>query len=397
MGKTAIAQTVAEQTERRELAASFFFSCDRSDCNTIGKLWATVACQIAMSMATLRPSIGSAVMDTPGIVIESAQNQLQKLVIEPFRSIHSQSADLPLPQCLPFVVILDALDECESEEEQVEIIRSIATITITGRLPLRFFITSRPEPRIRQSFDDLRDDCCHIHLDSDGSCEPVNDIQLFLQSEFDKIYDKYPDAMSSIPKPWPQDDVVRLLAARSSGLFIYAATALKFVNEGLSPTDQLEIVLDASRPLHLTAFKELDTLFSHILSTSPNISVLLRTLGCILVLRTPLSPNDIDTLLSLQPGDTRVIFHRLHSLVHVPNSPDSEIRPYHVSLGDFIFDQNRSGDYHVDRCTCHLAVAHFCLQFVKLHSRQFEARKDMYVSLSLFAVKIDKFLGCHLE
>jgi hypothetical protein len=47
------------------------------------------------------------------------------------------------------LVIVDGLDECESVAAQHDILRSIArVITANPNLPLRFLITSRPEPHI---------------------------------------------------------------------------------------------------------------------------------------------------------------------------------------------------------------------------------------------------------
>ena len=47
------------------------------------------------------------------------------------------------------LVIVDGLDECESVSAQHDILRLIARlITANPNLPLRFLITSRPEPHI---------------------------------------------------------------------------------------------------------------------------------------------------------------------------------------------------------------------------------------------------------
>jgi hypothetical protein len=363
-GKSAITQTVAERTESGDLAASFFFSRSKPDRDTAQKLWATIAFQIAVSLPTLRHVIGSAVVDTPSIFFKSPQSQLQKLIIEPFRSLGSQTADIS--QRSPFLVIIDGLDECKHETEQSEVLRSVMGIISSHRLPLRFLIASRPEPHIRRSFDgrDLTDISFRICLDE--SFDPTNDIQAFLCHEFGVIYEKHLDTMASIPRPWPSDDVVRQLAARSSGQFIYAATVIRFIDdEDYRPTDRLELVLNTSRS---TAFKDLDLLYQQILSKSSDVSLLLRILGCILVLRQPMSASDIESLMCLRQGDVRLTLRRLHSLVHVPDLLGSKIVPYHASLGDFIFNSDRSGDFYVSQQACHLDVARCCLRFAKHHS-----------------------------
>jgi hypothetical protein len=69
----------------------------------------------------------------------------------------------------PVLVIVDGLDECESAIAQYHILRSIANVINANlnHLPLRFLITSRPEPHIhsllqRSSFQHI---CYGLSLD----------------------------------------------------------------------------------------------------------------------------------------------------------------------------------------------------------------------------------------
>jgi hypothetical protein len=317
-------------------------------------------------MPVLQSSIGTAVVDTPGIVFKLPQIQLRKLVVEPFCSSGFQTADTS--QRSPVLVIIDGLDKCKCETEQLDILRSIADAISSHHLPLRFLIASHPEPHIRCSFDNLNlpNACFRICLDK--SFHPVNDIQIFLRDSFNAIYEKHLDTMASIPRPWPSPSVILDLSQRSSGQFIYPATVLRFIDdEDCRPSDQLELVL----ALQPTALKDLDLLYSQILSTCTNPALLTRILGCILVAMERLSDGMtavfIETLLCLREGDVRLTLRRLHSLLNVPDSPDSRIFPYHASLGDFIFNPDCSGKYHISQHACHLDMARSCLYFAKHH------------------------------
>ena len=357
-GKSAIAQTVAERTESRELAASFFFSRGIAGRNTIHRLWATIAFQIATAMPDLQSKIGTAVMDNPGIFFKAPDSQLQKLVMEPLRSRATAST---ASQRSPFLVIIDGLDECEGDTNQVLILRSISTITHILHLPLRFIIASRPEPHIRGAFDspDLRYICHHIILDE--SFQPVQDVYTFLRSEFNNIYEKHRHTMTSISRPWPSEDKVRLIADRSGGQFIYASTALKFIDDkDCRPAEQLEIVLDASGS---TAFTELDQLYQQILSTSANIPLLLHILGCILMAKEDLCASTIETFLKLQVGDVHLALRRVHSIVNIPDNSTEPIHVLHKSLADFIFNKSRSGAYYISPEECHFNLAVGCLRW----------------------------------
>ena len=50
------------------------------------------------------------------------------------------------------MIILDRLDECPNTESQLEILHIIARSTTELKLPLRYIITSRPEPHLHEAF-----------------------------------------------------------------------------------------------------------------------------------------------------------------------------------------------------------------------------------------------------
>jgi hypothetical protein len=85
-----------------------------------------------------------------------------------------------------------------------------------------------------------------IELCSGENVSPSSshDIHSFLCREFARIANKYPESLSSA---WPDADVIDGFTKRSAGLFIYADTLIKFVDEG-QPEEQLESIL--SEPLH---------------------------------------------------------------------------------------------------------------------------------------------------
>jgi hypothetical protein len=146
-GKSAIAQTVAEGcSEGKELVATFFFSRGKPGRDTAAKLWATLAFQMSLCIPPLREGVGMAMIDNPSIFHKSLDVQLQKLLIEPLRS-------LDIPPRSPFLVVVDGLDECKGDSDQCHILSSISTIINTHNLPFRFLIASRPEPHIRRAFD----------------------------------------------------------------------------------------------------------------------------------------------------------------------------------------------------------------------------------------------------
>jgi hypothetical protein len=169
--------------------------------------------------------------------------------------------------------------------------------------------------------------------------------------------------MLSVARPWPSENELQLLAERSGGQFIYASTAVKFIDdEDFRPTDRLKLVLDASGS---DVFTELDQLYQQILSTAVNIPLLLRIVGCIIIAQRPLSPLELESFFDLHEGDVHLVLRRMHSLLGISDSPTEPIEILHKSLPDFLFNPDRSGEYHISRKSCHFGLAIGCLRWVK--------------------------------
>ena len=356
-GKSAIAQTIAEQTEEKELAASFFFSRGKPGRDSSTLLWATIAFQLAKSIPEIRDGIGGTVVRHPDIVQKSLEIQWKNLIVDPLSSV--MGTDLPSDS--PFLVIIDGLDECSGDRSQCNILEAITRFVTFFRLPLRFLIASRPEPHIQSSFDNDPLQQLSLRLSLDDSFLPVRDVFVYLRHEFDRIYNTHRHIMGSISRPWPSDNIVQLLAKRSSGQFVYASTVLRFIDDlDRRPTDQLRIVLNASGS---AAFTELDQLYQQILSTCNNKALLLQILGCILVATYPLSACQIEGLLSLHEGDVYLTLRRMHSILRVPANPLQPILVLHASFGDFIFNAERAGDYHIHEGRCNAYMARCCADY----------------------------------
>ena len=164
--------------------------------------------------------------------------------------------------------------------------------------------------------------------------------------------------MKHVPKPWPSDEVVQLLADRSGGYFIYASTVLKYVDEEYSSCiDRLQDILEVSKS-GSSAFAELDKLYMQILSIYPDTDLLLRVLGGVITrVRSPLQSHDLDSVESLQailglrPGQVEQILRGLHSVldIQVYDNHIEVVAPFHASFPQFLVDQSRAGRYYIDQ------------------------------------------------
>ena len=318
---------------------------------TIKNFIPTLACQVGTLRPDLRQHIGNAIEADFGILHRSTSTQLLKLVIEPLRS------NTP-PQSAPFLLVIDGLDECEGEDHQVQILSHMIQLTTKYNFPVRCLIVSRPEPHIKHFLDISVRQKSSLGFSIYGHGAQYGDIYTFLRSKFDEISssERHASTLARIHKPWPSDDIVRLLAKKSDGYFIYASTLLKYIDHEFSPcTKRLQEVLQAAGPAS-SAFAELDKLYTQILSTCPNIPLLSRVLGCLIVVPKyglDQSPQTVERILELWPGEGATILRGLHAVLNVQRKTT---KPFHASLSDFVFDESRSKEFYIDPQTCHVNI-----------------------------------------
>ena len=372
-GKTAIAHSIAEMIQAEgQLAAGFFFSRTAANRNHDKCLIATIAYQITQSIPEARSFIEEAAVRDPLIFMKSLSSQIRHLIVHPLKNMLAG----PHTSSFPMLIVIDGLDECSPVGSQSNILKAIHNAFSQKSFPFRVLILSRAEPSIRDVFDsELADSTYQISLDD--KYEPDQDIALYLRSKFSEVLRKHRRnrGMSSLPLPWPSEEDIQILVKKASGQFIYAATVIRYVDvRHQRPDERLNIVfgLSGSQRDKLgtppNPFAELDELYQQIFRSVEDISFTSHLLGALLILKTPLSTDSFESLLELQPGDTELALCNLHSVVRIPNNIDdysdssNHIGLYHASLGDFLFDSQRAGVYHIKMELAHATLAESCLR-----------------------------------
>ncbi|KAG6914140.1 hypothetical protein DXG01_002228 [Tephrocybe rancida] len=92
-----------------------------------------------------QPGLVKALQETPFVAHGAIPTQVEQLLLRPLRC-----ASFPGP----FLVVIDALDQCEGEENQCEVLAQLVRIVRTPRSPLRFIVTSANVPHLRRAFDE---------------------------------------------------------------------------------------------------------------------------------------------------------------------------------------------------------------------------------------------------
>ncbi|KAJ3771050.1 hypothetical protein FB446DRAFT_124834 [Lentinula raphanica] len=367
-GKSSVAQTIADRFRREgKLAAGFFFWRSDSSRNGIRRLVPTLAIQLAHSIPALRPAINSTVETNIMILDAPFETQFRELILQPFQN-HERESDVP------FLVVLDGLDECMDGRDQERVLLTIADVLKSKSIPLLFLVTSRLEPRIRNVFNKISTSyICQRH----GLEDSNEDIRKYFLDKFAEIKTRRILLTNSdVEQPWPTPRQLDELVYKASGQFIFASTVIKFVDDDFSlPSERLRIMLgltdsqeqedsidNTDRP-----FRELDKLYREILSVNPNTQQLLQILGTVIVFHEGSVPtmDTVEQLLALKPGEVSAALAGMHSLLKADHEEEpGNIKFAHKSLIDFLLDPKRSGQFFIDRPIHHNYMARRCLKLI---------------------------------
>ncbi|KDR77945.1 hypothetical protein GALMADRAFT_1294899 [Galerina marginata CBS 339.88] len=229
VGKSAIAGSfAAAQAKKHRLAASFFFpprlgaSTNGDESEHLEKdLVPTIAFQMAFNIPELQPHIAQAVENNPIIFHQSAETQVEQLIIAPVLSLGTSSV-LRVPR----TIIIDGLDKCGDQDTQDRILAIIADTAprLAGRI--KFFVFSRPEHHITTAFKLPALKSITLSVDLMDDLNVFNDIRLFLKDKFEQI--RAARALHGIKDGpfWPEEQFIELMVFQSRGSFGSARTAL---------------------------------------------------------------------------------------------------------------------------------------------------------------------------
>ncbi|KAG6915021.1 hypothetical protein DXG01_013903 [Tephrocybe rancida] len=145
---SSIAKHVADKCAHRgELAGSLFFSSKstRLKQNSITHLVPTLALQLALSpLRGFQPGLLKALHEDTFVTRQPIPTQVERLLLEPLQGVTQPPG--------PFLVVIDALDQCEGEENRREALAQLTRIVQQPQNPLRFIVTSPNAAHLRRAF-----------------------------------------------------------------------------------------------------------------------------------------------------------------------------------------------------------------------------------------------------
>lgn len=366
-GKSTISRTVATSFAKDGLlGASFFFKRGEGDRGKAGLVFPTIARQLVHKIPTLAPSVREAIDSDPDVPKKTLRDQFEKLILQPLGSIGRTTA---------IVIVIDALDECDGDEDVKTIISLLAQANVVRSVRLRIFVTSRPELPIRLGFGDVQGKYqgLALHLIPEQIVE--QDISTFLAYELARIKKEY---NGQVPLGWPAEDDIRTLAQMAVPLFIFAATVCRFVDDkGRSnPAKRLKKVLEYRTATRNHTLDKLDATYLPVLDQLTSgrtdqdkaevLAEFRNVVGPIVLLARSLSVPSLVQLLGVGREDIDALLNSLHSVLYISGEKNALVRLFHLSFRDFLVDPAKriTNEFWIDEPKYHKTLAERCIQLM---------------------------------
>ncbi|KAI9770260.1 MAG: hypothetical protein M1840_003418 [Geoglossum simile] len=239
--------------------------------------------------------------------------------------------------------------------------REIGVIMLTPEIPIRHGFYQVPETG-HQDFV--------LHNVSPPIVD--HDISIFFEHKLGVIKREL-----ALAADWPSKQTIKRLVQSASGLFIWAATACRFISDGgLFAERRLSLILQSNTSV-TTPEEKLNEIYIAILKNSVSgnfdnqekeelYKTIKATLGSIVILFSSLSAVSLAKLLHIPEMRTDQMLGNMHSIIEVPKDQDHPIRLHHPSFRDFLLDKQRCCDerFWVDEKKAHKALAKSCLRLM---------------------------------
>ncbi|KIM80243.1 hypothetical protein PILCRDRAFT_9786 [Piloderma croceum F 1598] len=386
-GKSTIAHTIAQRYDKRkELAFSYFFSRRNRGRDDMTKFVPTLSYQLAHVLPpSMKKSMQDVLTQDPALLMQLRQTQFTKLIVEPLHSTRTPDS--------PMIIVVDGLNEYDQGGGKFPLKDLIQLLVQNlSQLPFRLLFTSRPEQYIQTIFTQLPTHICRIALQDFPARD---DVFNYLRSELSGVRER---RWRDVPQDWPLQSDLQRLAKASEGIFYYASTVVKFVDDEYDdPQRKLQIALRAHTGL--------DSLFEQVLGDAKRYHGFRDVLGAVVFLRdNPLISMLPDLLLLDSVNDFRFALRGCLSILLIPDNDDGYIRPYHASLFDFLTNPGRWKEIFYDPAECNTAILRRCLNLIAADSKSgADALRYAYrnwphhIHMALSYTKDVKYIESNLE
>jgi hypothetical protein len=365
-GKSAIARSFCRfLNQNQRLGGSFFCLRGHESRANVKRILPSLAWSLAHQDSQYQKTLLAILQDAPDVVDYPIKQQVELLLETP---LHRVPVNRQRP---PLVLAIDALDECADAEEVKKLLNKV--LSVCKDLPVRFFLTSRPERHIIAHFGTSQPEFHRILRLHDIEQDLVEaDISLYLTRQLGDIRSSS-RSPSMFPPTWPAPRDIEILTRLSGKLFIYAFTAIKYIadkNHVMRLQTLTTLTTDAGLPFH----EPLDRMYSLVLSaaldprkcTVKEIRMTKRILGTIIAIRERLRLSELARLLVVAPDEIWENTDRIRAVVNIPpNNEDGVVSTFHASFEDFLTTSGRAPEkMRITLSTAHRDLANGCLEIM---------------------------------
>ncbi|EMD37025.1 hypothetical protein CERSUDRAFT_124016 [Gelatoporia subvermispora B] len=365
-GKSAIARSFCYRLQKIDRLAGSFFCSRGTVRDDVKRIVPTLAVSLARRSPAYRSALVSVLKDHPDAGHDDLDLQVERLIEQPLLKAFPHNRDPTM------VLVVDALDECSDGKATERVLAKL--ISVSPHIPVKFFITSRPEPHIRAKFQSANPDLHRILRLHDIEHDLVEaDISHYIGNRLEQIKQSVPD---EYPAEWPNCVDVAALTRRAGLLFIYAFTALEYIKR--DPVKRFKTITSPIAVVAQPLTVKLDEMYTFIVGKAMDTNEyeeddILATriiLAAILTVREPQRLCDLSGLISIPTIRIKKILDELHAVIHIPLRDDNGVvSTFHTSFGDFMTTKARSGNYFIDPQSGHHDLTASCFEVMNRELR----------------------------
>ncbi|KZV86062.1 hypothetical protein EXIGLDRAFT_841022 [Exidia glandulosa HHB12029] len=354
-GKSAIAKSLCERLQRARCPADLAFFANSPKCHLVTfficrhvaerrdplRILHTIACRLAREIPEYRLLLHKALSE-PDLLSKRVQEQVATLIEGPLALCSDLTSRI--------VLVIDAFDECDKVDgrEGGDLLPSLLGVIRRAAAQVRLVFTSRNESSIHDMFAQCRDERS-LRLHDIDKAIVDRDIEAYLAHH-----------LLQLKQHGVGSREIRSLTERANGLFIYAATIVRFVqtNRFFPPRIRVASLLKligSSAELHAPVPKYglLDNMYTQILrrALSPDelehdivaaAGVFRSVVTALAILQDQVTLSALAHLLDLDVDQISEVLKGLYSILLVDET--QTIRLYHVSVSEFLLDPKRCTD-----------------------------------------------------
>ena len=364
-GKTTIASTIVADFDC--FSGQFFFHHDEAELRDPDNLWRHIALDLALGSNDLGKSIAQALKTQKANIRGfDISMQFEHFIVKPLGEVSRTSAQ-------PLLVVVDALDECDSYE------KLFPSLTLWSCLSksLKLLITSRCYSDIQSLLGSVSVHC-NLHTGHEMSTQTSDDLQKYFLARFCKV--------TRLPPKWPGPAKISLLVKKAAGLFIWAKSATDFIlHKGGDAEERLDIISSGSGE----GIDAVDSLYHQVISVAlqglrkPEQTALHLVLSSIIIAKNPLRIKDLAELLVVKHASLHSIIGQLSPILFI--SDTNHLHICHQSVADFLLASERSQDLWVDHQLYSLKFARSCLKLM-----------NAKLKFNFFGLKTSHMLNRHI-